>query len=123
MRVMVATVKAKERTVMNLTKRQREIISLMEAADGPVMFRGETRRFFISLVDDHPAALIIRAYQDPELFLERRGLIVKVPMNAPGTFYRLSDAGNAVARRMSLETKADADGRILSLKRMLGRSS
>lgn len=77
-----------------LTRRQRQILFLMREADGPVMITGGTRRFYWGRpTGDHPGALVIKAYQDPDLWLRHRGLIEAVPMNAPGTWYRLTEDG------------------------------
>lgn len=84
-----------------LTRRQKQILWLMLVADGPVMITGGTREFhWYKPQEDHPAALVIRAYQDPDLFLARRGLIEVVPQNAPGRFYRMTPAGHARACRI-----------------------
>ena len=81
-----------------LTRRQRQILYLMREADGPVMITGGTRGFYWGRPkEDHPATLVIHAYQDPDLWLRRRGLIEVVPQNAPGTFYRLTEQGAARA--------------------------
>lgn len=84
-----------------LRKRQRQILWLMREADGPAHFSGGTRGFhYATLNSDHPGALAIQAYQDPEIWLEHRGLIERVQMNVPGRWYRLTEEGAARAARI-----------------------
>ena len=44
--------------------------------------------------------LVIEAYQGPDYFLERRGLIERVESNAPGAWYRLTEDGARRATRL-----------------------
>jgi hypothetical protein len=77
-----------------LTLRQRQILFLMREADGPTMITGGTRQFLWGKLDgDHPGALLIQAYMEPDLWLHRRGLIEIVAMNVPGRWYRLTEDG------------------------------
>lgn len=79
-----------------LTPTQRKILLLMRT-HGPAHFAGGTRRFGWRVVEN---GVLIQAYQEPELFLARRGLIQKTPMNAPGQWYRLSPQGEERAARI-----------------------
>lgn len=85
-----------------LTQTQRKVLWIMRENDhGPVMITGGTRGFHTRTPrEDHPAAKIIYAYMDPDLFLRRRGLIEQVPQNAPGRFYRLTEDGKRRARAL-----------------------
>jgi hypothetical protein len=81
-----------------LRRRQRQILFLMREADGPTLFPGGTRGFSWARVKpDHPGALVIYAYQEPERFMETRGLVKRVDMNATGRWYRLTEEGAALA--------------------------
>ena len=84
----------------SLTLRQRQILLLM-LQHGTTIFAGGTRGFsWVGLASDAPGGLLIRAYQTPEYFLAGRGLIERVPMNAAGTWYRLTGDGNRIAARL-----------------------
>lgn len=88
---------------MRLTRRQRQILWLMRTFDGPTYFSGGTRKFYWHELDHgHPGALIVQAYQDPEMWLEHRGLIVQTPMNVPGRWYRLTEQGSAIAGKLKV---------------------
>jgi predicted transcriptional regulator len=41
----------------------------------------------------------IRAYSNPQYFLERRGLIEKQERDVPGTWYRLTETGRAAIEK------------------------
>ncbi len=82
----------------SLTKRQKQILQLMSDVAPPdwTLFFGGTRNFraYRSVAGD----MVIQAYQTPEWFLERRGLIEAVQSNR-GKGYRITERGRrAVAR-------------------------
>jgi len=79
-----------------LTPTQRRILLLMRA-HGPARFSGGTKRLGWRVVEN---GVLIQAYQEPELFLARRGLIQETPMNAPGRWFRLSAHGEVRAARI-----------------------
>ncbi len=82
----------------SLTKRQRQILALM-LMHGTTRFFGGTRLF--KYTNAYEDGFTITAYQDPELFLERRGLIERVERNASGRWYKLTASGHAAACRVS----------------------
>lgn len=83
----------------SLTKRQRQILILMRQ-HGPAKFAGGTRGFYWRVL---PYGVAIQAYMDPELFLKNRGLLTITPVNAPGTWYRLTEEGERRATRLKDE--------------------
>ncbi|MBP2233113.1 hypothetical protein J2847_006448 [Azospirillum agricola] len=80
----------------SLSRTQRKILLLMRT-HGPASFAGGTRTFGYRVTEN---GVLIQAYQAPELFLCRRGLIRTAPMNAPGRWYRLTEQGEARAARL-----------------------
>ncbi len=86
-----------------LTTMQRRIIRLLYEHDGgPAMFPGEkgSRQFGWWKSD---MGLVIKAYQTPEYFMEKRGLLVRAQLNFPGVWFRLSDEGIRRAEAMRPE--------------------
>ena len=83
-----------------LTPRQKQILQLMSDLDDldAARFMGGTRGFSVATVRD--GGLVIRCYQEPELWLEGRGLIAAVRSNRPGRWYRLTEAGRTAAGRI-----------------------
>jgi hypothetical protein len=80
-----------------LTKRQRQILALIRDI-GPAQFYGGTRRFIWGALKD--GGVYIKAYMEPEIFLERRGFIAVAPSNRPGRWYALTEAGRVRAAKL-----------------------
>jgi len=81
----------------SLTRRQRQILELMHK-HGPAKFHGGTRGFHWRVLE---YGVAIQAYQDPEMYLARRGLIAEAPMNVPGKWFRLTADGADLAAKVA----------------------
>lgn len=76
-----------------LSSMQRRILEAM-ARGGLAAFTGEkARKLGFAVLDAKHGGIIIRAYQNPEFFLARRGLIQKYQRDVPGYWYAITDAG------------------------------
>jgi len=83
-----------------LTPTQRRILMALRE-HGTAAFFGGTRSFYVKTLEE--GGVVINAYCTPEWFLAGRGLIVRVPRNLPGEWYKLSEAGEARAATLKTE--------------------
>lgn len=89
---------------MRLTKVQKAILILLRDNDGQAAFTGGpgSRRGITAWPSSYGEGVLIRSYQNPELFLTRRGLLVRIKSdNRPGVWFKLTEAGHEAAAKLA----------------------